>query len=275
MAAATRRASLTEGENLSVGAAGGIMETCIQMPLITYKICVQEGRALPGTMGGWYRGVFANAASLAPITAFQVMANGALENAVTGGTRSLSDLEKIGVAMGAGAVSSVLYTPVDLVVIQQQKHSLGLGATISKVTSEHGALSLWRGLLSCSVRESIYTAGYLGLAPVAKDALKRSSPMFEKSELSASIVSSCIGGTVAAILTHPVDTAKTCMQSDMHGQTYKTATRALFQVYEKGGIGALYNGGAARTARLCGAAFVINNVREFAIDYKTSLEKNK
>jgi solute carrier family 25 (mitochondrial 2-oxodicarboxylate transporter), member 21 len=41
-------------------------------------------------------------------------------------------------------------------------------------------------------------------------------------------------------------------------------------VYKEGGIKALYGGGLARTARLCGAFFIINNIREAAIDWKTA-----
>ena len=47
------------------------------MPLITFKICVQSGKPFPSGIGGWYRGVVAAAAPLAPITACQVAVNGA------------------------------------------------------------------------------------------------------------------------------------------------------------------------------------------------------
>lgn len=67
------RVALTPVENLSVGAFGGALETCLQMPIITYKFCVQEGRALPTNFSGWYRGVFVQASTVAPITAIQFM----------------------------------------------------------------------------------------------------------------------------------------------------------------------------------------------------------
>jgi len=51
------RVPLSPAENLAVGAFGGALETCLQMPILTYKFCLQEGRALPTTMGGFYRGV--------------------------------------------------------------------------------------------------------------------------------------------------------------------------------------------------------------------------
>jgi hypothetical protein len=237
------------------------------VPLITFKICVQDGRALPRSMGGWYRGVVANASSLAPITAAQVAVNGALERAVTsGGARALTDIEQIGVAMGAGALSAALYSPVDLTVIQQGKMALGPGATISRVVREGGAMKMWRGTMSCAARESIYTAGYLGLGPVLTAKIKAARP--ELGDVTASVLGSSCAGTAAALMTHPIDTAKTCVQSDLSGARYTSATQALRDVYAEGGIRALYKGGAARTARICGAFFIVGNIREFATTYK-------
>ena len=146
------------------------------MPLITFKICVQDSRALPRSIAGWYRGVFANAASLAPITAAQVAVNGAIERVITNGERGMSDAEQIGCAMAAGAVSSALYSPVDLTVIQQQKMGLGPGGTVAAVVKQGGLAKMWRGTVSCAARESIYTAGYLGLGPVLTNKIKEAQP---------------------------------------------------------------------------------------------------
>ncbi len=52
-------------------------------------------------------------------------------------------------------------------------------ATIKAIASEHGALALWRGLSACVVREAIYTAGYLGLAPIATESLVKSVDYFK------------------------------------------------------------------------------------------------
>jgi len=262
---------LSAEENVALGAVGGIMETCIQMPLITYKICVQEGRALPTSTVGWYRGVFANAASLAPITAVQMASNGLLANLVTGGKRETSEVETIVCAMGAGSVSALIYSPVDLLVIQQQKLKMGPWDAISHISKTHGPQMLMRGFSACVVREAIYTAGYLGIAPVAKARLEAMHPYFKENGAVTQFIGACIGGTVAAMLTHPVDTAKTCIQGDLTRTTYSTATSTIPQLYNKGGVGILYKGGLARTGRLCGAFFIINTIREAAMRYKATL----
>ena len=148
---------------------------------ITFKICVQSGKPLPSTLSGWYRGVFAAAAPLAPITACQVAVNGAIERAVTGGTRDPSDPERVGVAMAAGGVSLRPLLPR-----RSRRHSAAEDGpeltldTVRAIASERGVAGLMRGFSSCVVREAIYTAGYLGLAPIAKDYLEKSHEHFAK-----------------------------------------------------------------------------------------------
>jgi solute carrier family 25 2-oxodicarboxylate transporter 21 len=84
----------------------------------------------------------------------------------------------------------------------------------------------------------------------------------------AGLCGACVAGTGAALLTHPIDTAKTCMQSDMSGARYASARAALPQLLADGGVPSLYRGGLARTVRLCGAFFVCMTVRDMATDYK-------
>ena len=58
------KATLSPTENLLIGAAGGAVETSFQMPIITYKFCSQEGRAMPSNIARWYRGVFVQAGEI-------------------------------------------------------------------------------------------------------------------------------------------------------------------------------------------------------------------
>ena len=254
----TRRGAETDGTAIESRA----------VPLITFKICVQDSRALPRSIAGWYRGVFANAASLAPITAAQVAVNGAIERAITKGARGMSDGEQIGCAMAAGAMSSALYSPVDLTVIQQQKMGLGPGGTVAAVVKQGGLAKMWRGTVSCAARESIYTAGYLGLGPVLTNKIKEARS--DLGDVTSSVLGAMLAGTFAAGVTHPIDTSKTLMQSDLSGSKFTSATHALSETYKTGGIRALYKGGFARTLRICGAFFIVGNIREYAVNYKNA-----
>lgn len=267
------RAQLSPVENVAVGAFGGALETCLQMPVLTFKFCTQEGRALPTSVAGWYRGVGVQAGTVAPITAIQMMVNGLFQGlALRGEKRPLTDWEQIYTAAGAGATSALVYSPVDLTTIQQQKLSLNSVSTFSHVVKEHGVTGVFRGFMSCATREAIYTAGYLGAAPVISAQLAKLDT-FKDKQFAAGLCGACIAGTVAAMATHPIDTAKTCMQSDMAGVTYSSARAALPKLVAEGGVRALYRGGAARTARVCGAFFVCMTIRDYAIDYKTGREQ--
>ena len=77
------------------------------MPLLTFKLCRQEGRALPSALGGWYRGVGVQAGTVAPITALQMMVNGVLGGLLLrGDARPLTDVETVSAACGAGVVAA-------------------------------------------------------------------------------------------------------------------------------------------------------------------------
>mmetsp|Transcript_8760 Transcript_8760/g.16127 ORF Transcript_8760/g.16127 Transcript_8760/m.16127 type:complete len:275 (+) Transcript_8760:81-905(+) len=266
------RAQLSPVENLLVGAAGGMLETGLQMPLLTAKFCAQEGRAFPSKFPEWYRGVGIQAGTVAPITAFQVMVNGLLGKSVTGGKRNLSDVETIGCAMIAGGTSATLYGPVDLIMIQQQKHQLGVLDTVKFITKNYGIPNgIFRGFLSTVVRESIYTGGYLGIAPVLTKSLVNSDVgMFKGNNYASGLAGSIAAGVFAALLTHPTDTAKTCMQADLEQKVYPSARAAFFDHINNKGVASLYKGGFFRTARLCGAFFIVSTLREQIITYKTN-----
>jgi len=242
----------------------------LQMPVLTYKFCLQEGRPLPSSISGFYRGVGVQAGTVAPITAIQFMFNGILQKAMLrGSTRSLSDGEVIAAAAGAGAISAIVYSPVDLLTIQQQKLNLNLWNTSKTLVANYGFSGLYRGFSACVAREALYTAGYLGLAPVITSRLAASSEYLQERPLAASILGACTAGTLAAITTHPIDTAKTCLQSDMEGVTWKSTFGAMKKLMRTGGIGSLYRGMLPRTVRLCGAFFVCLVVRDAAIEFKT------
>jgi hypothetical protein len=82
------------------------------MPVLTWKFCLQENRPYP-KFPGMYRGVGVLAGSVAPLTGMQMFFNGVFESWATGRTRSPTDVEVVGCALGAGALStSPGFTPI-------------------------------------------------------------------------------------------------------------------------------------------------------------------
>jgi len=266
--AARSRAQLSPLENTLVGLGGGMIETYAQMPLITWKYCIQEGRAYPRALSSWFHGGFLQAGSVAPITAFQVAMNGFLERVVTGGRRDLSKLEGVGTALTAGAASALIYGPADLLVIQQQKMNASASATFQAIRANYGSLRVMRGFWATCYREALYTGGVLGLAPLFFDVMKKKN----YSDVSSYIGSGITAGTIAALLTHPADTAKTVVQADIAATQYPTARAAFLSFLRNKGIRSLYNGGVPRTLRLSGACIIVASLRELAIRRKTTSE---
>jgi len=262
------RVPLSANENVAVGIAGGCSETALLMPVLTWKFCRQEGRPYP-PFPGMYRGVGVQAASVAPLTAMQMVANGVYERLITGGSRKPTDSEVIACALGAGATSALVYGPVDMTMIHQQKLGLGPVATVSHLMRNHGVASLWRGVVPTAGREAIYTAGYLALAPVFTKRLMRQEG-WEESFFASAVLGSMAAGVLANVTSHPVDTVKTVLQADVTGARYTGMLQASAEIYREAGIGGFFLGGLARTIRVCGAFFVVSTIREKCIQYKSA-----
>jgi 4-hydroxy-L-threonine phosphate dehydrogenase PdxA len=84
--------------------------------------------------------------------------------------------------------------------------------------------------------------------------------------LAAGVTGACMAGALSAIITHPVDTAKTKIQADMAGTQYPSAISAMKQMWKEKGM---FRGALPRTMRICGAFFICMSLRDVATDYKT------
>ena len=200
--ASSLRPALSYYENLAVGVGGGCFETAALMPVLTWKFCAQESRPYPKSIAGMYRGVTVLAGSVAPLNGLQMCFNGLFEGLLTKGHRPARTSEVICSALGAGAVSALLYGPVEMTTIHQQKTGLSPLGTISHLTRTHGMACLWRGVVPTAWRESIYTAGYLGLAPLFCAKLMRQKG-WEESFFTSAVISSCVAGVIANVATRP------------------------------------------------------------------------
>ena len=207
--------------------------------------------------------------SVAPVTAMQVVLNGMFELAITqGGTVEMTDMQKIGCAMGAGASSALIYSPADCMTIQQQKTNATLVDTGRGVFKQHGLRGLYRAVIPTAIREALYTCGYLGLGPVLADHL--SKPSFGQSDFMATLTGSIIAGTIATTFSHPIDTAKTRMQTDLSRRVYPTLVSTLQKIVMEEGSSALFKGLLPRCLRTIGAFVVMINLRQAVLDYKAT-----
>ena len=190
------------------------------------------------------------------------------------------------VAASAGIASSFISTPCELVIIQQQarlrarrgrspfthadpaqRTCAPLVATTQGLLRQHGAAVLMRGLGPCLLRESCYTAGYLGTAPLVTAMLLRRDA-FKDSPSKALVMGAMLSGAAAAVITQPLDTVKTRMQANLEDprQLYSSMGRGLRTLWAEGGMRALWAGLVPRGGRIVAACVILTECREFALE---------
>ena len=110
-------------------------------------------------------------------------------------------------------------------------------------------------------RDGLYTCGYMGLTPVFKELLE---PRFEEGSSAPFLGAGIAAGVMSALMTHPVDTVKTIVQTRcMPGATVPegvptSVSGVTAEVWAKGGVAGFYSGVLPRSFRLITAVFILN-----------------
>jgi len=130
------------------------------------------------------------------------------QDAHSGHLSAKSDFIAAGVG---GLLSSFFTTPVEMIMIQQQKFGGSFVGTAGSIIRQHGVMQkgIMRGLIGAASRDAIYVSGMLAVTPLVREYL------IEKHETPAALAgfyASLLGGVAAAVPSHPFDVIKTCMQ---------------------------------------------------------------
>lgn len=210
----------------------------------------------------WYRGVGANCVNMGSCTMIQFAVGGTLKKMVLGGEeRNLSLKEEMMCGVGAGTMSALVGSPLELIMIQQQRKGGGTVQTIKNVLGASTA-NVGRGFIGCAVREALWTCGYLSIPPVIRRTLLEQYPeQFPTNDL-ARIPAALLGGLFACYLTHPFDTIKTCMQGDIERAAYGTFTQTAASIWSQSSIFGFYRGATFRYGRMVCAVFIMDYLRE-------------
>lgn len=254
---------LGPGQNAVLGIAAGAIETAIDQPMLYWKNASQQG--LPFTLQPrlMYRGLVASMANMGVVTGFQFFTVGSVQQLfLRGESRSLTSQEEIGAGFIGGALSGVPCGFMELVMIQQQRFGGGLVGTPVRLAKDCGAMTLTRGISTAAARESVYTAGLLGIAPVlqkyfAANHLDKFGGSFTAAGMAASVCSGLFAGTV----THPIDTVKTCMQGDCERKKFTNIPGTVRTIMAEHGMMGFFRGWGWRTGRMICATFWINEIK--------------
>jgi len=252
-------AKLAPLENLSVGVASGTIEVCLLQPMLYCKNAAQQGLPLTLNPAVLYRGISMSVVNMSILTGVQFPLMGAVSRAVAQGEeRKLTGSEQVGAGFIAGALSVFVCAPMELIMIQQQRKGTSLVEATRRIVSERGPLTLFRGLETSCGREGLFTAGYLGMGPVFAEALRKN---YDMSTATSNFAGAAGAGMIAATLSHPLDTIKTCMQGDVERATYSDFMGTARTLLQQEGIGRFFNGWAFRTSRMICAIWLIGQCK--------------
>lgn len=225
---------------------------------------VQQQRPIQFNPAIMYRGVGANCVNMGSCTMIQFAVGGKLKALVTAGekdARHLTLAEEMSCGIVAGAVSGLVGSPLELIMIQQQRKGGGTLATIKNIIKNPP--DIYRGLMGAATREALWTCGYLSIPPVVRRTLMEKYPDTFTSNDKARVPAALLGGLFACYLTQWADTIKTCMQGDIERKTYGSFSQTARSIFNESGIPGFYRGATFRYGRMVCAVFIMDMSAEF------------
>ena len=225
---------------------------------------VQQQRPIQLNPAVMYRGVGANCINMGSCTMIQFAVGGKLKSLVTAGeseARHLTLAEEMSCGVVAGAVSGLVGSPLELIMIQQQRKGGGTVETIKNIIKNPP--NIYRGLVGAATREALWTCGYLSIPPVVRRTLMEKYPDTFTSNDKARVPAALLGGLFACYLTQWADTIKTCMQGDIERKTYGSFSQTASSIFKESGIPGFYRGATFRYGRMVCAVFIMDMSAEF------------
>ncbi|EEC46249.1 predicted protein [Phaeodactylum tricornutum CCAP 1055/1] len=254
--------NLNEVQNATVGMTVGVIEVVILQPFNYAKNMVQQAQPISLSPAKWYRGVGANMVNMGSCTMIQFAVGGKLKNLVLNGdTRNLSLAEEMSCGIGAGTVSALVGSPLELIMIQQQRKGGNTLSTIKNIAAN--PVNISRGFVGAAVREALWTCGYLSIPPVVRRTLMESYPEQFPDKNKARVPAALLGGLFACYMTHPFDTIKTCMQGDIERTAYGTFTQTASKIWGDSSLPGFYRGATFRYGRMVCAVFIMDYMKDF------------
>lgn len=240
------------------GLVGMIEVTICGQPFVYLKNMVQQGITPASNPLHWYRGFGVHASSMVPITALQMGANNMVQRALIGSSaRTLSDTDKVIAALSAGAVTSTVAGPSELVMLYQQNSGTSFVNAARQVYQRFGVFGFGKGMGLVAARDGIFTLGYINAGPKVQQLVK------EKTGSTAAGVAGSIGvGIAVGLVTHPFDTIKTEVMRPEKPKGYNFL-QATGDLYRKGGFSTFFKGALPRTCRVVGSVIIYGNLNNY------------
>jgi hypothetical protein len=239
-----------------------MIEVLLLQPFNYAKNMVQQQRSISLNPMIMYRGVGANCINMGSCTMIQFAVGGKLKTMVNGGdaTKQLSLGEEMGCGIIAGTTSAFIGSPLELIMIQQQRKGGGVPTRLGDIMAN--PMNITRGFIGMAIREALWTCGYLSIPPVVRRTLMESYPDTFDTNDKARVPAALLGGLFACYLTHPFDTIKTCMQGDIEREMYGNFIQTAKKIGSDSGLTGFYRGATFRYGRMVCAVFIMDLMRE-------------
>lgn len=244
-------------ENFSLGSLTALVVGLTLQPTLYWKNAAQQGKPFTMDPRVIYRGLGAALSAEIGQMALQFYLTGMVQQLILGNNanRPMTAGEELTAALTGGAISALYTSPVELVMVQQQNFGSTMPNTAKRILSERGLIQgLSRGLSATMSRDAIYTAGLLGITPVVQRKLQERGFGSSTAGFCASVTAGVICGTVSC----PLDAAKTCLQGDLMGTTYKGFFSTLSDLHSKG---RLFGGVGWRVVNISGTIVIANEFK--------------
>eukprot|EP00981_Chlorochromonas_danica_P001965 scaffold405_cov179-Ochromonas_danica.AAC.9 len=144
-----------------------------------------------------------------------------------------------------GLFSAVFSSPIELIMIQQQKYGGNFLMTPINIVKQHG------------------------ITPFVQNKLEVE---YQLSQSTASFYASMIGGIIGAVPSHPLDLIKTCMQGDLAGSTYKGMISTAKLLWKQGGLVRFFDGVMWRTVNITATVYIANECRNLLSSHVQKLD---
>jgi hypothetical protein len=167
----------------------------ILQPFNYAKNMVQQRMPISMNPGHMYRGVGSNMVNMGSCTMLQFAVGGKLKSMVLkGDSRHLSLAEEMTCGIAAGSFSAIVGSPLELIMIQQQRKG---HSTMASIKSIANASTITRGFTGAAIREALWTCGYLSIPPVVRRTLMEAYPEVSWRRFSALTVCAPLSNFVA------------------------------------------------------------------------------
>ena len=249
---------LSGGENCVLGMITGVAAKACNYPFLVWKNTVQQGLKISLNPLLVYRGLPMACLNLGGTNAVQFGTTGFFQKLLKGWGDERTVV--VGGAFLGGLSSGVPCSFWELCMIQQQRFGGSTLGTPARLVQEYGAASIARGSTMAMGRESMFTMSMLGITPLIQTKLVDISGWEKNTALAAG---SLIGALLAGVITHPMDTIKTCMQGDMGRVKYDgilQTGRSL--AAEHGVVQGLFKGLFWRISLISTTFFLVNTFKQ-------------